>query len=184
MALMASKSLWGLLGILLFILSCHIVGFQFHHLYYGCGLTGDLSLAGTLSKAFTTFTATDSGVCFGFSAMLTSSYERRISIVPACGVAMLQAEHAAGSSCSASCYEATEHIGVFAMVMTEREFRQVEREILAADLMEAANDATFQQCPERFNRVRMDVPAHVFLSGVIDYSRAPIRDGDRRDSRQ
>ena len=100
--------------------------------------------------------------------MTTSFYGTQISVVPACGVVVLPAEHAAGSSCSASCYETPEHILILAMVMAERKLSQIERQILAAHLMKVADHTALEQRPERFNRIGMDVPAHVFLGCVVD----------------
>jgi hypothetical protein len=99
--------------------------------------------------------------------MFIPFYEMQTSIVPASG-AMPEPDYDAGASCSASYYESAEHIVIFAMVVAERELRQVERETLAANLMVAANDTALEQCPEAFNRVGMYVPPNVFMGGVIN----------------
>src|SRR5579863_1741611 len=65
-------------------------------------------------------------------------------------------ETPASQCVSAFCYHFPEHIGIVAMVMTELELRQVERQILAAHVMISSDHATFEQCPERFDAVGMD----------------------------
>ena len=80
------------------------------------------------------------------------------------------AEHDANFSCSASCYEPAEHIVIFAMIVAERELRQIERQILLAYLVIAAHDAAFKQRPEPFDVVGMYIPANVFVGLVVHVS--------------
>jgi hypothetical protein len=71
-------------------------------------------------------------------------------------------EARASSSASARRYSRTEHVSVLSVVEPESKFVQVERQILAANLVIGAHDATLQQTPERFNVVGVDVAANVF----------------------
>ena len=57
---------------------------------------------------------------------------------------------------------------VVAPVESEGKFIDVERQILARDVMIAAHDAAFQQRPERFNRVRVNRAGNVLVLTVID----------------
>jgi hypothetical protein len=58
-----------------------------------------------------------------------------------------------GIDASATRYSRTEDVGVIAIVVTELKFGNVERHILATDLVEGADNAAFHQRPETFNRV-------------------------------
>ena len=65
--------------------------------------------------------------------------------------------HSCGSSCaSASCYSRPEDIHIFAVVVAELEFRDVQRQVLLADFMEAADDAALKDRPEALDRIGMD----------------------------
>jgi hypothetical protein len=63
------------------------------------------------------------------------------------------AETVAGVCVSAACYGSTKYIGIIAFVVTELEFRNVQRHILFAHLVERADDATLEDGPEAFKRV-------------------------------
>src|SRR5690349_1680728 len=52
---------------------------------------------------------------------------------------------------SASCHDRPEHVGVVAVVMTEREFVEVQRQILLAHLVVGPDDAALQEAPERLD---------------------------------
>jgi hypothetical protein len=52
---------------------------------------------------------------------------------------------------SATSYGGSENVGVIPIVVSEFEFRDVQGQIFAAYLMEAAHDAEFQQRPETIN---------------------------------
>src|SRR6266436_733607 len=65
---------------------------------------------------------------------------------------------------SASCYHFTKDVRILAVVMAEGELRQ----ILAAYVMKRADDATFEQSPERFDRIGVDLAAHIFARLMID----------------
>ena len=57
---------------------------------------------------------------------------------------------------SAPTNRCSKNICVHAVVIAELELRDVQREIFAADLMERAHDAAFEDAPEVFNRLRVD----------------------------
>ena len=59
---------------------------------------------------------------------------------------------------SDSCYGRAEDIGVMAVVVLELGLGNVQRQILGADLVIAANDGALEQAPEALNRVRVDCP--------------------------
>jgi hypothetical protein len=57
-----------------------------------------------------------------------------IEAIPACWP-LASAETAASVANSASCYDRAENVGILAVVEPEREFIQIEQQILAADVM-------------------------------------------------
>ena len=59
-----------------------------------------------------------------------------------------------------------EHVGILPIVVAERKFRQIQRQIRFADFVIAAHNSAPQQAPERFNRLRMDFAAHVGVDPV------------------
>lgn len=69
---------------------------------------------------------------------------------------------------SACCYGSAEDVGVLPIVVTPLEFRDVERQILGADVVEAAHDAALQQRPEAINGLRVDDAAHIFAATVAN----------------
>src|SRR6187401_1926412 len=80
-----------------------------------------------------------------------------------------RAPEAVASSCaSASCYGSAEDIGVVAVVVAKLEFRDVQRHVLGADLMEAADDPALEDRPEAFNCLRMHRADNVLLGAVHD----------------
>lgn len=60
-----------------------------------------------------------------------------------------------------------EHARIAAVVVPERELVEVERQVLLADVMEAAHDAAFQQRPEAVNGAGVDDATHVLILVVI-----------------
>lgn len=76
----------------------------------------------------------------------------------------------APASCraSASCYRFSKDVGVLAVVVAELELCQVERQILFADVVEAAHDATLKERPKRFKIVGMHFAAHVLACAMAD----------------
>jgi len=75
--------------------------------------------------------------------------------------------HASTAACSAFCNHVRKDVGILSVVVSIRKFRQVQRQIVFAHLMERANHATLEQAPEGFNVIGMNVPTHVFFLGVI-----------------
>jgi hypothetical protein len=67
----------------------------------------------------------------------------------------------ASSDASASCYGFTENIRILPVIVAELKLSKVERQILLADMMIGANDATLKQRPKVFNVVGMDLSAHI-----------------------
>lgn len=78
------------------------------------------------------------------------------------------AEHVASLSCSASCYQLSEHIGFLAVVVPERELCKVQREILLADVVKVAHDATLEQAPERIDIRSVNATAYILTGRVCD----------------
>src|SRR5262249_9021162 len=74
-----------------------------------------------------------------------------------------------GSFCaSAPSYGLSENVGVVAVIVAKLKFRDVQRHIFGAHLVERADDAALKERPKTFNRVRVNSANHVFLFGVID----------------
>jgi hypothetical protein len=69
---------------------------------------------------------------------------------------------------SAPTYGRAEDVRIVPIVVSELKFRDVQRQILAADLVEAAHDAAFQQRPEAINRLRVDDAINILSRRVID----------------
>src|SRR5258708_36937120 len=61
-----------------------------------------------------------------------------------------------------------ENVFVLAVVVPELKLRDVQRQILLADLVERADDATLEDRPEAFNRVRVHRSDNVLIARVID----------------
>src|SRR2546426_10459910 len=77
------------------------------------------------------------------------------------------AEAVASAASSASCDERPEHVGVLAVVMTEAELGQVERQVRPGDLVVATDDAALQERPEAIEGLRVDVAADVLARAGI-----------------
>src|SRR5437016_2943182 len=89
------------------------------------------------------------------------------------------AETVASSHVSAACYGFAEHVFILPMIEAKGKFVQVQRQILFAHMMIAAHHATFEQRPERFNRVGMDRANYVLILTMLDDSvgHPAVRDG-------
>ena len=79
----------------------------------------------------------------------------------------ISSEHASAVACSASCYDTGKDVRILPVVMPVRELRQIQRQVGFADLMEGAHHAALEQAPERFDVVRVDVPAHIFFFHMV-----------------
>jgi hypothetical protein len=78
-------------------------------------------------------------------------------------------EASAGYHASAACYRLVENIDFVAVVDTELKFGQIQRQILFAYLVVAANDATLEQRPERFNRIGMNDATRILPDAGADH---------------
>ncbi len=58
-------------------------------------------------------------------------------------------------------------VWIFSVIVAELKFRHVERQILAADLVERAHDPALQDREIAFNCVRVSLAAHIFADSVI-----------------
>ena len=67
-----------------------------------------------------------------------------------------------------SAYRRSEHVGVEAIVIPELKFRDVDRHIFGAHLVERADYAALEDRPEALNRVGMNSADHVLLAMMID----------------
>ena len=111
------------------------------------------------------------------SARFSISLDRRVAVLPA-SVRLLPAF--VRSPChktitglakreSLHCLkQLPKQCGIVAPVESEGKFVDVERQIFARDVMEAAHDAAFKQAPERFNRLCVNRAGHVLMFGMID----------------
>jgi hypothetical protein len=58
------------------------------------------------------------------------------------------AAHALLAAWSATCYDRVKDVRILAVIVSKREFRQIQRQIGLAHVVERAHDATLQQAPE------------------------------------
>jgi hypothetical protein len=77
------------------------------------------------------------------------------------------AENALPAAFSASCNHFFENIGIVSVIVTERKFREIEREIFLADMVKASHDAALEQAPEAINAPGMNQPAHVLTLTML-----------------
>ncbi len=70
-------------------------------------------------------------------------------------------EAPASPGASVACYSRTKNIFVVPIVESKNKLVQIQRQIFSAHAVIRANNATFQQRPERFNAVRMDRTSNV-----------------------
>lgn len=69
---------------------------------------------------------------------------------------------------STSANRCFEDVRVEAVIVAELELGDVQRHVLAADLMERSDDAALDDRPETFNRLGVNCADHVLLFGMID----------------
>jgi hypothetical protein len=77
-------------------------------------------------------------------------------------------EALASPRASASCYRCSKDVRVLAVVVAEAKFRDVQRHIFSAHVVEIANDAAFHERPEAFNGLSVDCADNVLPPRVID----------------
>lgn len=80
----------------------------------------------------------------------------------------ISSEHASAIARSASCYGRSEDVLVHAVVIAELKFRDIERQILFADLMKRPHHTTLEDRPEAFDGIGMDRSNHILPLRVID----------------
>jgi len=59
-------------------------------------------------------------------------------------------------------------VGIRAIVIAELKFRDVERHIFAAHLVECADNTALEDTPKAFNRVRVDCANHILMPTVVN----------------
>ena len=89
-----------------------------------------------------------------------------ISVFYFCIVFAENVSAAPGIDASAARYSRTKYIDVLSIVIAELKFRDVQRHVFGADLVERADHAALNQRPETLNRMRMDGTDNVFLCSV------------------
>jgi len=67
---------------------------------------------------------------------------------------------------STSCYRSPENIGIVAIVESERELREIERQIFFAHVVVRADDPALQERPEGIDTLRMYLAAHVLAAAM------------------
>jgi hypothetical protein len=94
----------------------------------------------------------------GTIAVILSGVLVAISVAWLCIVLTETADAFSGNDVSAPRYSGTEDIGVIPVIVAEFEFRNVQRQILAADLVESAHDTAFNQRPEAIDPPTLVLP--------------------------
>ena len=84
--------------------------------------------------------------------------------------AALASETPTKARVSAPCYRGSEDIAVLAVIVPELEFGDIQRQVLAADLMERADHAAFEDRPEPLNRIRVDRTVDVLAVRMADHA--------------
>ena len=77
-------------------------------------------------------------------------------------------EAPASQHASASCYRSLKNLRVMAVVIAELKFRDIQRHIFAAHLVERADRSALEDRPEALNRVRVNGPVDVDVLVVWD----------------
>jgi hypothetical protein len=99
---------------------------------------------------------------------LVGILKRVMPIELACWRAFACSEAPASYCTSAASYGYAENIFIVPIVKAELELVQIERQVLCADVVIRADNATLEQRPERFNRIGMDFTAHIFAARMSD----------------
>ena len=77
------------------------------------------------------------------------------------------AEASASGLTSASCYHVKENVLVVAIVEAVLKLSQIQRQIFLAHVVIGAEDSALEQRPERFDAVRVDFAANIFVLTVL-----------------
>jgi hypothetical protein len=99
-------------------------------------------------------------------------------IAPVCWPLSPVAETVTSDRASAACYRGLEDFGIVSIVVAELKLRDVERQILGADLVERSNNAAFEDGPEAIDCARVnradDVAALLMMDGASPKFLQPI----------
>src|SRR5258708_1167944 len=79
------------------------------------------------------------------------------------------AEAASSAASSATCYESSEHIFVLAIVVAERKFGQIHRQVVLAHFVIGADDPALQERPEIFDVIRVHIAPHNILVSAVPH---------------
>jgi hypothetical protein len=74
----------------------------------------------------------------------------------------IAAEYDASLSYSASCYEPTEHVRIFTVIVTEGKLREIQRPVLGGDLVETSQNAALQEIAQNASISILRVKLNVF----------------------
>ena len=77
------------------------------------------------------------------------------------------AETVASSHVSAPCYRLPKDVGFVAIVESETELREIQRQIFFTDVVVGAENPALQERPERFHRIRVNDAANVLAFAMI-----------------
>ncbi len=69
---------------------------------------------------------------------------------------------------SASFNRCSEYVCIFSVIIAEFEFRDVEREVLLADLVEGSDHAAFQDRPEAFDGLSVNRTYNVLAASMVN----------------
>ena len=108
------------------------------------------------------------GFAFGIVLPFAGTAIRIVRPCPQSGDRPCLAEASASGLTSASCYHVEENVRVLAIVEAILKLREIERQIFFAHVVVGAEHAALEQRPERFDIVRVDLPAYPFFGLVID----------------
>ena len=72
------------------------------------------------------------------------------------------------SAFSTSCNRRAEDVRVLPVIIAKLELRDVQRQILFADLVKAANDAAFDDRPEAFDCLGVNRADNILLFGMVN----------------
>src|SRR5438552_360623 len=118
---------------------------------------------------FFCFSACGSTTAFGCAAAVASwGCPMNSHCVGSLASSHRRAEAIASVHASAACYGRPEDVGILPVVVPELKLREVERQVLLADIVVRADDPALEQCPEAIQVRGMDVAPHVFAPCVTD----------------
>jgi len=92
----------------------------------------------------------------------------RIPIESACWRLCACSEAPASCCASAASYGLSKDVVIVPIIESELKFREVQRQVLPADVVVGADNAALQEAPEILDVVRVNLTANVFLGPVIN----------------